>query len=151
MITYKLWDVWLLECILIVVDCHNLHYLHIWMLIQHCSLVFLKISNRKHNIIFVSVVGSGGPTPQEKNTRGVVNCPPTSVGHEWARQAPSSGPYARSGWIGPGPLAAVREGLFPSRRRLPPGKKSLPCGRPPGLLHRTSVAYAKPKGRRSFP
>jgi len=114
MITYKLWDVWLLECILIVVDCHNLHYLHIWMLIQHCSLVFLKISNRKHNIIFVSVVGSGGPTPQEKNTRGVVNCLPTSVVHEWARQAPSSGPYARPGWIGPGALAAVREGLFPS-------------------------------------
>ena len=126
MITYKFWDVWLLECILIVVDCHNLHYSHIWMLIQHCSLVFLKISNRKHNIIFVSVVGSVGPTPQEKNTRGAVNYPPTSVGHEWARRAPSSGPYARPGWTGLRPLMEARERPLPSPRRHPPCRKSLP-------------------------
>jgi len=41
------------------------------------------------------------------------------------------GPYARPGWIRHGPLAAARKGPFPSRRRHPPCRKSLPCGRHP--------------------
>jgi hypothetical protein len=51
--------------------------------------------------------------------------------------------YTRPGWIGFGLLAAAQKGPLRSRRRHPPGRKSLPRGRTPGLLRRVSQGKAR--------
>ena len=71
--------------------------------------------------------------------------------HHWAMRSLSGGPYTYLGWTDLGPLTAARKGLFPSRRRHPPGRKIFTVRASPGLPRRAAVACAKPEGRRSFP